>query len=64
MKKEKCITLSFSDLSMEENIAIYGGSGFAYDAGRSLRFLAIAAQGAHGASMAIADWIGTTFIEH
>ena len=63
MKKTDCITLSFSDLSREENIAIYGGSGFAYDAGRVLRFLAIAAGGAEGGSMAIVDWIGTTFIE-
>ncbi len=53
----------FTDLSTEENTAICGGSSFAYDVGRVLRFLGIAAGGAHGPSFAIADWIGTSFLE-
>lgn len=56
-------SLSFKDLSVNESTNIFGGSGFAYDVGRSLRFLFISAQGAHGASMAIADWVGNTFLE-
>ncbi len=63
MEKSKCISLSFKDLSTKESTAICGGSSFAYDVGRVLRFLGIAAGGAHGPSFAIADWIGTSFLE-
>jgi len=62
MEKTKCLSMSFTDLSTEENTAICGGSSFAYDVGRVLRFLGIAAGGAHGPSFAIADWIGTSFL--
>lgn len=63
MEKTNCSSLSFKDLSSDETATIFGGSGFAYDVGRSLRFLFISAQGTHGASMAIADWVGNTFLE-
>jgi hypothetical protein len=63
MEKTKCISLSFRDLSTKENMAICGGSSFAYDAGRVLRFLGIAAGGMNGPSFAIADWVCTSFLE-
>jgi hypothetical protein len=63
MKKTKCISLPFRDLSTNESIAICGGSSFAYDVGRVLRFLGIAAGGVNGPSFAIADWVGTSFFE-
>jgi hypothetical protein len=63
MEKIKCSSLSFKDLSVDESINIFGGTSFAYDAGRAIRFLAISAQGAHGATMAIADWVGNTFLD-
>jgi len=63
MDKINCISLSFTDLSTEENTAICGGTSFAYDAGRVLRFLGIAAGGMNGPSFAIADWVGNTFLE-
>jgi hypothetical protein len=53
---------AFSEISIEEGTGIFGGRGFAYDAGRALRFLGIAASGAHGTSMAIIDWISTAYI--
>ncbi len=63
MEKSKCISLSFRDLSTKESMAICGGSSFAYDAGRVLRFLGIAAGGMYGPSTAIADWVCTSFLE-
>lgn len=63
MDKINSISMSFTDLSTEENTAIFGGSSFAYDVGRVLRFLGIAAGGVHGPSFAIADWISTSFLE-
>ena len=55
--------MSFRDLSNEEVLNASGGSSFAYDAGRVLRFLGIAAGGVYGPSFAIADWICTSFLE-
>jgi hypothetical protein len=63
MKKNKCSSLSFRDLSLDECASLNGGTGFAYDVGRSIRFLIISAQGAHGPAMAVADWVGNTFLE-
>ena len=63
MEKTKCYSLSFKDISSDESATIFGGAGFAYDVGRSIRFLIISAQGAHGPAMAIADWVGNTFLE-
>ena len=63
MDKVKSSSLSFNDLSIDESATIFGGAGFAYDAGRSIRFLIISAQGSHGAAMAVADWVGNTFLE-
>jgi len=63
MENTKCSPLSFKDLSIEESATLFGGTGFAYDVGRTIRFLFISAQGAHGPSMAIADWVGNTFLE-
>lgn len=63
MDKINCISLSFTDLSIEENTTICGGTSFAYDVGRVLRFLGIAAGGMNGPSFAIADWVGNTFLE-
>ena len=63
MEKRNCISLSFCDLSAEESMALCSGSSFAYDAGRVLRFLGIAAGGLHGPSFAIADWIRISFLE-
>lgn len=63
MKKTECSSLSFRDLSIDECTTINGGTGFAYDVGRSIRFLIISAQGANGPAMAVADWVGNTFIE-
>jgi hypothetical protein len=63
MEKTNCISSSFRDLSTEENTAIVGGSSFAYDVGRVLRFLGIAAGGMNGPSFAIADWVCTSFLE-
>ena len=63
MEKTKFSSLSFKDLSIDESATIIGGTGFAYDVGRSIRFLVISAQGAHGPAMAIADWVGNTFLE-
>ena len=63
MEKIKCSSLFFKDLSIDESATIFGGAGFAYDVGRSIRFLIISAQGAHGPGMAIADWVGNTFLE-
>ncbi len=63
MRKTKCISLSFKDLSTEESIATCGGSSFAYDVGRVLRFLGIAAGGVNGPSLAISDWVCTSFLE-
>jgi hypothetical protein len=62
MEKTNCISLSFRDLSTEESTTVCGGSSFAYDAGRVLRFLGIAAGGMHGPSFAIADWVCTSFL--
>jgi len=50
MEKVKSSSLSFKDLSIDESATIFGGAGFAYDVGRSIRFLIISAQGAHGAA--------------
>ena len=55
MKNTQLITLSFSELSTKENTAIYGGIGFAYDAGRFLRLIVIAAGGMGGPARAIGD---------
>jgi hypothetical protein len=63
MDKINNLSMSFTDLSTEENIAICGGSSFAYDVGRVLRFLGIAAGGVNGPSFAIADWVCTSFLE-
>ena len=63
MDKNNCISLSFTDLSTEENTAICGGTSFAYDVGRVLRFLGIAAGGMNGPSFAISDWVCTSFLE-
>ena len=63
MEKTKCSSLSFKDLSIDESATVFGGAGFAYDVGRSIRFLIISAQGAHGPAMAISDWVGNTFLE-
>jgi hypothetical protein len=63
MEKIKCSSLSFRDLSIDESANIFGGTSFAYDAGRAIRFLVISAQGTHGPTMAIADWVGNTFLE-
>ena len=63
MDKINSISMSFTDLSTEENAAICGGSSFAYDVGRVLRFLGIAAGGVNGPSFAIADWVCTSFLE-
>ena len=63
MEKVKSSSLSFKDLSIDESATITGGAGFAYDVGRSIRFLIISAQGSHGAAMAVADWVGNTFLE-
>ena len=63
MDKNNCISLSFKDLSTEENSAIGGGTSFAYDVGRVLRFLGIAAGGMNGPSFAISDWACTSFLE-
>ena len=57
MEKSNCISPSFRDLSMEESMLTGGGSSFAYDAGRVLRFLGIAAGGIHGPAFAVADWV-------
>ena len=62
MKTSNCNSLSFRDLSTEEEMAICGGSSFAYDVGRVLRFLGIAAGGMNGPSFAIADWVCTSFL--
>jgi hypothetical protein len=62
MDKTKCISLSFKDLSTKESMAICGGTTFAYDVGRVLRFLGISAQGYHGTSMAIIDWACTSLL--
>jgi hypothetical protein len=62
MEKNNCLPAVFTDLSSEENLQVLGGTSFAYDVGRVLRFLGISAQGAHGPSFAIADWIGTSFL--
>ena len=63
MKISNCDSLAFRDMSTEEGMAIYGGSSFAYDVGRVLRFLGIAAGGMQGPSFAVADWVGTSFLE-
>lgn len=63
MEKTNYMSSSFKDLSTQESLAIGGGSSFAYDVGRVLRFLGIAAGGIHGPSMAIADWVCTSFLE-
>ena len=63
MGKIKCSSWSFKDLSVDESTSIFGGTSFAYDVGRAIRFLAISAQGAHGPAMAITDWVGNTFLE-
>jgi hypothetical protein len=63
MDKNNCISLSFRDLSPEESMAIAGGTSFAYDVGRVLRFLGIAAGGMNGPSLAISDWVCTSFLE-
>lgn len=46
-----------------ESMTTCGGSSFAYDTGRVLRFLGIAAGGINGPSFAIADWVCTSFLE-
>jgi hypothetical protein len=63
MKKAKHTSPSFRDLSTEEIMTACGGSSFAYDAGRVLRFLGIAAGGTQGPALAIADWVSTSFLE-
>jgi hypothetical protein len=63
MKKSENTSLSFRDLSSEEITVAFGGSSFAYDAGRVLRFLGIAAGGMHGPAFAVADWVCTSFLE-
>lgn len=63
MEKIKCSSISFKDLSVDERTNIFGGTSFAYDAGRAIRFLVISAQGIQGPSMAIADWVGNTFLD-
>ncbi len=63
MEKINCNPLSFRNLSSEESMTICGGTSFAYDAGRVLRFLGIAAGGMNGPSFAIADWVCTSFLE-
>jgi hypothetical protein len=62
MKRNNCLPVIFTDLSTEENMHICGGTSFAYDVGRVLRFLGISAGGAHGPAFAIADWVGTSFL--
>ena len=63
MKKADNISLSFRDLSTEEIMSASGGSSFAYDVGRVLRFLGIAAGGMHGPAFAVADWVCTSLLE-
>ncbi len=63
MEKSNCHSKSFLELSAKESLAVYGGSSFAYDVGRVLRFLGIAASGMTGPSFAISDWITTSFLE-
>ena len=54
MKNSDFQSQEFRDLTMEENYA-YSGGGFAYDAGRFLRFMVISAGGGVNLAMAIAD---------
>jgi hypothetical protein len=56
-------SLNFRDLSIDECMSTCGGSSFAYDFGRVLRFLGIAAGGVYGPTYAISDWIATSFLE-
>jgi hypothetical protein len=63
MKNANSISLNLSDLSHEECMRAFGGSSFAYDVGRVLRFLGIAAGGVNGPAFAVADWISTSFLE-
>ena len=62
MEKNNCLPRVFTDLSTEENMHICGGTTFAYDVARVLRFLGISAAGVHGPAFAISDWVGTSFL--
>jgi hypothetical protein len=50
---------SFRELSPEEQLAFNGG-GFAYDAGRVLRFIIIAGPRGQFTPMAVTDWMLNT----
>jgi hypothetical protein len=63
MKKSDNLSPPFRDLSTEEIITVCGGTSFAYDVGRVLRFLGIAAGGMHGPAFAVADWVCTSLLE-
>ena len=54
MKSTELSTEQFMDLSPVEMSSI-GGEGFAYDAGRFLRFLGLSASGATGMAQAICE---------
>ena len=54
MKTAELYIKGFEDLSPEELTSI-GGEGFAYDAGRFLRFLGLAAGGAIGLQQAMLE---------
>jgi len=54
MKTNQLNLDQFEDLSRAELLAI-GGEGFAYDAGRFLRFLGLSARGAAGVQQAIIE---------
>jgi len=54
MKKLDIQSHDFRELSAEEQ-QIYSGGGFAYDAGRFLRLIVIAAGGMGGPARAIGD---------
>ena len=54
MKTSELSIQEFQELSQAELLAI-GGEGFAYDAGRFLRFLGLAAGGVAGLQQAIIE---------
>jgi hypothetical protein len=54
MKTSELSRPEFQDLSQAELLSV-GGEGFAYDAGRFLRFLGLSASGVYGLQQAIIE---------
>ncbi|MFC2116222.1 hypothetical protein ACFLTU_07085 [Bacteroidota bacterium] len=61
MKNTDFHSKDFRDLTAEESISCNGG-GFAYDAGRFIRFAIICGPGLAGIGNAIGDAVATKFL--